>query len=111
MAIAGITILTAAETYDAVLTRLRETPYVTDTQETGMPCMLAAVLESDAASIEDALNALSAWEGVLNVGLVSVSYEDEMEEKGVIPCPTRKPRRCGAACFGETPNPLAGGKR
>ena len=43
---------------------------------------------------------------VLNVGLVSISYEDELENKGYISCPEHKPRKCGPACFGETPNPL-----
>ena len=68
--------------------------------------MLAAVMETDAAYIEDALGALSGWDGVLNVGLVSISYEDELENKGYISCPEHKPRKCGPACFGETPNPL-----
>ena len=26
--------------------------------------------------------------------------------KGYISCPEHKPRKCGPACFGETPNPL-----
>ena len=62
--------------------------------------------ESIEPYIEDALGALSGWDGVLNVGLVSISYEDELENKGYISCPEHKPRKCGPACFGETPNPL-----
>lgn len=111
MAIAGITIQTSPEAYEAVRERLHGCPAVIEAQETGTPCMLAAVLESDAARIEDELGALSGWDGVLNVGLVSVSYEDELEAKGAISCPAHKPRKSEAACFGEAPNPLAGGGR
>ena len=106
MAIAGITIQTTAEAYGTVRERLCASKDVADTQETGVPGMLAAVMETDAAYIEDALGALSGWDGVLNVGLVSISYEDELENKGYISCPEHKPRKCGPACFGETPNPL-----
>ena len=106
MAIAGITIHTTAEACETVRERLRASQYVADIQDTGVPSMLAAVLETDAARIEDVLGVLSGWDGVLNVGLVSVSYEDELESKGYIPCPEHKPRKCGPACFGETPNPL-----
>lgn len=111
MAIAGITIQTSPQAYDAVRERLRGCAAVIEAQETGTPCMLAAVLESDAARIEDELGALSGWDGVLNVGLASISYEDELEAQGEISCPAHKPRKNGAACFGETPNPLAGGDR
>ena len=96
MAIAGITIQTTAEAYGTVRERLCASK----------DGMLAAVMETDAAYIEDALGALSGWDGVLNVGLVSISYEDELENKGYISCPEHKPRKCGPACFGETPNPL-----
>ena len=106
MAIAGISIQTTAEAYGTVRERLCASKDVADTQETGVPGMLAAVMETDAAYIEDALGALSGWDGVLNVGLVSISYEDELENKGYISCPEHKPRKCGPACFGETPNPL-----
>jgi len=75
MAIAGITIQTTAEAYGTVRERLCASKDVADTQETGVPGMLAAVMETDAAYIEDALGALSGWDGVLNVGLVSISYE------------------------------------
>lgn len=101
-----ITIQTTAEAYGTVRERLCASKDVADTQETGVPGMLAAVMETDAAYIEDALGALSGWDGVLNVGLVSISYEDELENKGYISCPEHKPRKCGPACFGETPNPL-----
>ena len=94
MAIAGITIQTTAEAYGTVRERLCASKDVADMQETGVPGMLAAVMETDAAYIEDAL------------GLVSISYEDELENKGYISCPEHKPRKCGPACFGETPNPL-----
>lgn len=103
MAIAGITIQTTAEAYGTVRERLCASKDVADTQETGVPGMLAAVMETDAAYIEDALGALSGWDGVLNVGLVSISYEDELENKGYISCPEHKPRKCGPACFGERP--------
>ncbi|WP_308776854.1 transcription initiation protein [uncultured Bilophila sp.] len=106
MAIAGITIHTTAEACETVRGRLRASQHVADIQDTGVPSMLAAVLETDAARIEDVLGVLSGWDGVLNVGLVSVSYEDELESKGYIPCPEHKLRKCGPACFGETPNPL-----
>lgn len=108
MAIAGITIHTSPEAYEPIRERLRDCPAVVEAQETGSPCMWAAVLESDAARIEDELGALGRWDGVLNVGLVSVSYEDELETKGEISCPAHKPRQSEAACFGEAPNPLAG---
>ena len=39
--------------------------------------------ESIEPYIEDALGALSGWDGVLNVGLVSISYEDELENKEI----------------------------
>ena len=106
MAIAGITIQTTAEAYGTVrrtasalqrMWRIRK--------RRACPVCLAAVMETDAAYIEDALGALSGWDGVLNVGLVSISYEDELENKGYISCPEHKPRKCGPACFGETPNP------
>ncbi len=87
MAIAGITIQTTAEAYGTVRERLCASKDVADTQETGVPGMLAAVMETDAAYIEDALGALSGWDGVLNVGLVSISYEDELENKGYISLP------------------------
>ncbi len=106
MAIAGITIQTTPEAYETVRERLCALKDVGDAQDTGVPCMLAAVVETDAARIEDVLGALSGWDGVLNVGLVSVSYEDELETKGFISCPEHKPRKCGPACFGEAPNPL-----
>lgn len=105
MAIAGITIHTTAEACETVRERLRVSKDVADMKDTGVPNMLAVVLETDAARIEDTLGALSGWDGVLNVGLVSISYEDELETKGYISCPEHKPRKCGPACFGETPNP------
>ena len=43
---------------------------------------------------------------MINVGLVSVNYEDELEATGSIACPEHKPRKHGAACFAENPNPL-----
>ena len=56
MAIAGITIQTTAEAYGTVRERLCASKDVADTQETGVPGMLAAVMETDAAYIEDALD-------------------------------------------------------
>ena len=111
MAIAGITIQTSPEAYETVHERLRGCPAVIEARETGTPCILAAVLESDAARMEDDLGALSGWDGVVNVGLVSVHYEDELEAKGTISCPAHKPRKNETACFGEAPNPLTGGGR
>ncbi len=107
MAIAGITIQTTAEAYGTVRERLCASKDVADTQETGVPGMLAAVMETDAAYIEDALGALSGWDGVLNVGLVSISYEDELENKGYISCPEHKPRKCGPACPSGALRPVA----
>lgn len=51
MAIAGITIQTTAEAYGTVRERLCASKDVADTQETGVPGMLAAVMETDAAYI------------------------------------------------------------
>ena len=106
MAIAGITIHTTAESCETVRERLRASKDVVDMQDAGVPNMLAVVLETDAAHIEDALGTLGGWDGVLNVGLVSISYEDELETRGYISCPEHRPRKCGPACFGEKPNPL-----
>ncbi len=106
MAIAGITIRTTPEAYENVRERLGRAPGVADLRETGTPCILAAVLEAGADRIEDELGALSGWDGVISVGLVSVNYEDELEATGRIACPEHKPRKHGAACFAENPNPL-----
>ena len=107
MAIAGITIRTTPEAYERVRERLGRAPGVADSRETGTPCILAAVLEAEADRIEGELGALSNWDGGINVGLVSVSYEDELEATGHIACPEHKPRKHGAACFEENPNPLS----
>ncbi len=92
MAIAGITVQTTAEAYVVVRERLRDAEGVAEMRETGTPCVLAAVVEAGADRIEDVLGALGGWEGVLNIGLVSISYEDELEENGRIACPEHKAR-------------------
>ncbi|MFR3457779.1 MAG: transcription initiation protein [Bilophila wadsworthia] len=105
MAIAGITIQTTAEAYGTVRERLCASKDVADTQETGVPGMLAAVMETDAAYIEDALGALSGWDGVLNVGLVSIVARTNWKTR-VHLLPGAQACKCGPACFRETPNPL-----
>lgn len=95
MAIAGIAVQTAKESFDAVRERLTAAEGVAAVEE-GAPCLLAAVVEADAARLEGVLASLAAWDGVLNVGLASVNYEDDLDERGCIPCPPHKTRCRGA---------------
>ena len=90
MAIAGIVLQTTDS--EALSGRLRAIPHVVDIQPTEAAGTLAAVVEADASRMEAALAELAKLDGVLNLGLVSVSYEDELDEKGHISCPVHKPR-------------------
>ena len=88
-------------------TAVRFKEIVADTQETGVPGMLAAVMEADAAYIEDALGALSGWDRRARMSAWYPSaVRTNWRSKGYRLLPEHKPRKCGAACFGETPNPL-----
>ena len=98
MAIAGITVQTLADAFAGVRERLASHRDVTAVEEGG-PCLLAAVVETGAARLEDVLADMAAWDGVLVVGLASVNYEDDLDERGHIPCPPRKPRHGSGACF------------
>lgn len=91
MAIAGLLIMTEAAQRQDVRARLAAAPHVAETRDTEDPFRLAAVLEAPADQVEGAMAAMSTWEGVLAVDLAFLSYEDDLEDKGYIPCAPHKP--------------------
>jgi len=96
MAIAGLVVLTTRDACGAVRDALQSAENITDLRPGGDDCRLAAVLEAPAADMEDELARLREWEGVLAVDIALLSYEDELEDGGEIPCPPRKQRKRAA---------------
>ncbi len=92
MAVAGIVVLTQEGEEQTVWERLQENPWITDVRPSPEPCRLVAVMEAPSDMLEDELARILAWPEVLTVDPALISYEDELAEKGEIPCPPHRPR-------------------
>lgn len=87
--------MTEAGRKDDLRARLAATPGIAEVRDSEDPFRLAVVLETPANQVEEAMAAMLKWEGVLTADLAFLSYEDDLEDNGFIPCASRKPRGHG----------------
>lgn len=92
MAIAGIVVTGLREQMAETRKRLEGVPGLAEIHPMD-DAKWAAVLEAPSESMETALSDLKDIEGVLTVDLAFLSYEDDLADRGTIPCPPHKPRR------------------
>lgn len=92
MAIAGIVVTGLRERMAEIRKQMEGVPGLTEIHPADGP-KWAAVLEAPSEHMETALSGLKDIEGVLTVDLAFLSYEDDLADRGAIPCPPRKPRR------------------
>lgn len=93
MAIAGILVYTAPGTTNDVRTLLEQDACICEVRTTEESDLLAAVLEAPSNRINKECERVGAIEGVLSLGLAYMSYEDDIEETGAVPCPKWEPKR------------------
>ncbi len=93
MAIAGIVVTGLRERMAEISKQMEGVPGLTEMHPVDDGGKWAAVLEAPSEHMETALSDLKDMEGVLTVDLAFLSYEDDLTDRGAIPCPPHKPRR------------------
>jgi hypothetical protein len=93
MAVAGIVVSVLPGHEESVERLLRAHPGIAEVRTTRDPLKPVAVLEVPSRDVEDEMERILSWNGVLTVDIAVISYEDEFAEGKTPECPPRKPCR------------------
>ncbi len=87
MAIAGLVVTVDPSISEEMATQLSAQVHLVDVQISHDPSKLVVVLEISADKVKDEIQALQEIENILAVDIAYINYEDDIEEKGEVPCP------------------------
>lgn len=93
MTIAGLVIMGTAQSMKALKAKLMGNPSIVEIQESSEDTRIAAVVETDSDKVESFMSSLLEWDEVVTVDVAYINYEDDIEDKGHIPCPVFNAKR------------------
>lgn len=92
MAIAGLVLMVQEGKTDMVRAEAAAFPGVVEARDADGG-KVACVLECSSMDLQKAMEGLNQMEGVLQLEVVYVNYEDDLDEQGHMPCPPDAGRR------------------